>query len=60
MCIRDRVEAVKQIVADKYFAETGYNADIYVCTAAQGAFAETSKAHCKNTVWRTSYLGFLS
>ena len=38
----DKVEAVKQIVADKYFAETGYNADIYVCTAAQGAFAETS------------------
>ena len=35
----DKVDAVKQIVADKYFDETGYHADIYVCTATQGAFA---------------------
>lgn len=35
----DKVEAVKQVVANKYFDETGYNADIYVCTATQGAFA---------------------
>lgn len=35
----DKVEAVKQIVADKYSNETGYKADIYVCTATQGAFA---------------------
>lgn len=35
----DKVEAVKQVVADKYFNETGYKADIYVCTATQGAFA---------------------
>ena len=33
------VDAVKQVVADKYFDETGYKADIYVCTATQGAFA---------------------
>ena len=35
----DKVDAVKQVVADKYFDETGYQADIYVCTATQGAFA---------------------
>ena len=35
----DKVEAVKQVVADKYSDETGYSADIYVCTATQGAFA---------------------
>ena len=35
----DSVDAVKQVVADKYFDETGYKADIYVCTATQGAFA---------------------
>lgn len=35
----DKVEAVEQVVANKYFDETGYNADIYVCTATQGAFA---------------------
>jgi galactokinase len=35
----DKVDAVKREVADKYFDETGYNADIYVCTATQGAFA---------------------
>ncbi|ALM92282.1 MULTISPECIES: galactokinase [Alteromonas] len=35
----DSVVAVKQVVADKYFDETGYKADIYVCTATQGAFA---------------------
>ena len=35
----DKVDAVKQVVADKYFDETGYHADIYVCTATQGAFA---------------------
>ncbi|WP_370245506.1 galactokinase [Alteromonas abrolhosensis] len=35
----DKVDAVKRVVADKYFDETGYNADIYVCTATQGAFA---------------------
>jgi galactokinase len=35
----DAVDAVKQVVADKYFDETGYHADIYVCTATQGAFA---------------------
>ncbi|OJF70089.1 galactokinase [Alteromonas sp. V450] len=35
----DKVDAVKQVVADKYFDETGYTADIYVCTATQGAFA---------------------
>lgn len=35
----DKVDAVKQVVEQKYFDETGYNADIYVCTATQGAFA---------------------
>lgn len=35
----DKVDAVKQVVADKYFDETGYQEDIYVCTATQGAFA---------------------
>ncbi|HCS79558.1 MAG TPA: galactokinase [Alteromonas macleodii] len=35
----DKVEAVKQVVADKYSDETGYSADVYVCTATQGAFA---------------------
>lgn len=35
----DKVDAVKQVVANKYFDETGYQADIYVCTATQGAFA---------------------
>ena len=35
----DTVDAVKQVVADKYFDETSYHADIYVCTATQGAFA---------------------
>ena len=35
----DKVDAVKRVVADEYFDETGYNADIYVCTATQGAFA---------------------
>ena len=35
----DKVEAVKQVMADKYSDETGYSADIYVCTATQGAFA---------------------
>ena len=35
----DKVEAVKQVVTDKYSDETGYSADIYVCTATQGAFA---------------------
>ncbi|AFT72895.1 galactokinase [Alteromonas macleodii] len=35
----DKVEAVKQVVVDKYSDETGYSADIYVCTATQGAFA---------------------
>jgi len=35
----DKVDAVKRVVADKYFDETGYSADIYVCTATQGAFA---------------------
>ena len=35
----DKVDAVKRVVADKYFDETGYQADIYVCTATQGAFA---------------------
>jgi len=35
----DTVDAVKQLVADKYFDETNYHADIYVCTATQGAFA---------------------
>ena len=35
----DKVDAVKQVVANKYFDETGYHADIYVCTATQGAFA---------------------
>lgn len=35
----DRVNDVKQCVADNYFNETGYHADIYVCTATQGAFA---------------------
>ena len=35
----DKVEAVKQVVADKYSDETGYSANIYVCTATQGAFA---------------------
>lgn len=35
----DKVDAVKQVVAEKYFDETGYQADIYVCTATQGAFA---------------------
>ena len=35
----DKFEAVKQVVADKYSDETGYSADIYVCTATQGAFA---------------------
>ncbi|MDO6566657.1 galactokinase [Alteromonas sp. 1_MG-2023] len=35
----DSVDAVKQVVSDKYFDETGYKADIYVCTATQGAFA---------------------
>ena len=35
----DKVDDVKQVVADKYFDETGYHADIYVCTATQGAFA---------------------
>ena len=35
----DKVEAVKQVVADKYSDETGYSADISVCTATQGAFA---------------------
>lgn len=35
----DKVDAVKRVVADKYSDETGYSADIYVCTATQGAFA---------------------
>lgn len=35
----DNVEAVKQLVADKYHDATGYHADVYVCTATQGAFA---------------------
>ncbi|MBQ4827921.1 galactokinase [Alteromonas sp. MMG017] len=35
----DSVDAVKQVVTDKYFDETGYKADIYVCAATQGAFA---------------------
>ena len=35
----NKVDAVKQVVEDKYFQHTGYNADIYVCTATQGAFA---------------------
>jgi len=35
----ESVAAVKQVVADKYFDKTGYHADIYVCTATQGAFA---------------------
>lgn len=35
----DSVDAVKQVVSDKYFDETSYKADIYVCTATQGAFA---------------------
>ena len=35
----DKVDAVKQVVAEKYFDETGYQEDIYVCTATQGAFA---------------------
>tara|TARA_E500000081_G_C6098968_1_gene336592 strand:+ start:270 stop:1412 length:1143 start_codon:yes stop_codon:yes gene_type:complete len=39
LVLTDKVEAVKQVVADKYSDETGYSADIYVCTATQGAFA---------------------
>ncbi|NDV90370.1 galactokinase [Alteromonas sp. 345S023] len=35
----DSVAAVKQCVADKYYPATGYQADVYVCTATQGAFA---------------------
>ncbi len=35
----DKVSAVKQVVEDNYFDETGYKADVYVCTATQGAFA---------------------
>ncbi|MDC8831999.1 galactokinase [Alteromonas gilva] len=35
----DKVPAIKQVVAEKYPKATGYQADIYVCTAGQGAFA---------------------
>ncbi|MBU3020620.1 galactokinase [Aestuariibacter sp. A3R04] len=35
----DTVDAVKQVVDEKYQSATGYSADIYVCTATQGAFA---------------------
>ena len=35
----DKVEDVKHVVNEKYQQSTGYVADIYVCTATQGAFA---------------------
>ena len=35
----DSVDAVKEVVDKSYFDKTGYHADIYVCTATQGAFA---------------------
>lgn len=35
----DKVDAIKQVVQEKYFDRTGYQADIYVCSATQGAFA---------------------
>lgn len=35
----DKVDAVKQVIADKYEAETGLKADIYVCITKDGAFA---------------------
>lgn len=33
------IEEVKALVNQHYYAETGYKADIYDCTATQGAFA---------------------
>lgn len=35
----EQVDAVKQVVADKYHTKTGIEATIYVCSAEQGAFA---------------------
>jgi galactokinase len=35
----DLVETVKQSITGKYEPRTGYRADIYLCTAEQGAFA---------------------
>ncbi|MDO3384748.1 galactokinase [Gilvimarinus sp. SDUM040013] len=39
LCPTDKVDAVKRAVARHYQAETGLVADIYVCTAEDGAFA---------------------
>ena len=36
---KQRIEDVKALVNQNYFKETGYQADIYDCTATQGAFA---------------------
>ena len=36
---QDKVDSVKQVVNDRYEAETGIQPTIYVCSAEQGAFA---------------------
>jgi len=35
----DSVDKIKTTVEQRYADKTGYHADIYVCTATQGAFA---------------------